>query len=85
MRGAQKKLAGASAPWNRRRPKRAALFLFLSIHIIDIVGYSKQVTLYYTHLAGVVTGEAFLFLARKRNGSNTLLCNNKFFYMGSYT
>ena len=40
-----------------------ALFLFLSIHIIDIVGYSKQVTLYYTHLAGVVTGEAFLFLA----------------------
>ena len=46
-----------------RRPKRAALFLFLSIHIIDIVGYSKQVTLYYTRLAGVVTGEAFLFLA----------------------
>ena len=46
-----------------RRPKRAALFLFLSIHIIDIVGYSKQVTLYYTHLSGVVTGEASLFLA----------------------
>ena len=46
---------------------------------------AKQDTLYYTHLAGVVTGEAFLFLARKRNGSNTLLCNNKFFYMGSYT
>ena len=35
----------------------------LPIHIIDIVGYSKQVTLYYTRLAGVVTGEAFLFLA----------------------
>jgi len=32
---------------------------------------AKQVALYYTHLAGVVTGEAFLFLARKRNGSNT--------------
>ena len=30
-------------------------------------------------------GEAFLFLTRKRNGSNTLLCNNKIFYMGSYT
>ena len=29
-------------------------------------------------------GEAFLFLTRKRNGSNTLLCNNKIFYMGSY-
>ena len=28
VRGAQKKLAGASAPWSRRRPKRAALFLF---------------------------------------------------------
>ena len=27
-------------------------------------------------------GEAFLFLARKRNGSNTLLCNNKFFIWG---
>ena len=53
----------ASAPWSRRRPKRATLFLFLSIHIIDIVDYSKQVTLYYTHLAGVVTGETFLFLA----------------------
>ena len=52
---------------------------------MDIVGYSKQVTLYYPHLAGVVTSEAFLFIARKRIGSNTLLCNNKFFYMGSYT
>ena len=30
-------------------------------------------------------GEAFLFLARKRNGSNTLFCNNKIFYMGSHT
>ena len=35
----------------------------LSIHNNDIVGYLKQVTFYYTHLSGVVTGEAFLFLA----------------------
>ena len=60
-------------------------FFYLSIHNNDIVGYLKQVTFYYTHLSGVVTGEAFLFLAGKRNGSNTLLCNNKIFYMGSYT
>ena len=26
VRGAQKKLAGASAPWSRRRPKRASTF-----------------------------------------------------------
>ena len=60
-------------------------FFYLSIHNNDIVGYLKQVTLYHTHHTGAVTGEAFLFLARKRNGSNTLLCNNKIFYMGSYT
>ena len=38
-------------------------FFYLSIHNNDIVGYLKQVTFYYTHLSGVVTGEAFLFLA----------------------
>ena len=62
-----------------------ALFLYLSIHNNDIVVIEKQVTLYHTHHTGAVTGEAFLFLARKRNGSNTLLCNNKIFYMGAYT
>ena len=30
-------------------------FFYLSIHIIDIVGWQKQVTLYHTHHTGGVT------------------------------
>ena len=68
-------------------PKLAVPYFLYPIHVAAIVieGYLKQINLYHTHHTGAVTGEAFLFLARKRNGSNTLLCNNKIFYMGSYT